>query len=169
MAPGANFGGANSDALYPVGNTLTGLTSFIYGSPSLRFDPGGITVLGEVEYVRVLGVTANKAELAPNRTSSAAAFDVQATPAYFEVLPSLELQFPVSVSYNFAGNSQMDSSMNHGTGNYSVGISATYRTTWVAALSYVGYFGKAGTNTQAPEAQANADRSYLTLNLQHTF
>ncbi len=169
VAPGANYGGANNDALYPVGNTMTGLASFIYGSPSLPIDPGGITFIGEVEYVRVLGVTANKAELAPNRTSSAAAFDIQASPAYFEVLPHLKLEFPVSLSYNFAGNSQMDSSMNHGTGNYSVGISATYHTTWIASLNYHGYFGKADPNGMDPEAQTNADRSYLSLNLQHTF
>ena len=166
----ADMGDANGNPLYPVGNTMTGLTSFIYGSPALRFDPGGITLLGEVEYVDVFRVTRNKDLLAPGRTSSAAAFDAEIEPAYFEVLPNLELQFPVSVTYNFAGNSEMDTSMNHGTGTYSASIVATYRENWDASLNYVGYFGKAGTNATVAETSADAvDRSYVSLNLQHTF
>jgi hypothetical protein len=165
----ANMGNANNDPLYPVGNTMTGLISAIYGSPGLRLDPGGVTVTGEVEYVDVFRVTANPQLLAPGRSSSAAAFDVQISPAYYDVLPDLELQFPVSLKYNFAGNSQMDISMNHGTGNYAVGVVATYSNTWIASLNYVGYYGKLGTSAATPEVSTVADRSYLTLNLQHTF
>lgn len=164
-----DMGDANSNPLYPVGNTMTGLMSAIYGSPALRFDPGGITMTGEVEYVDVFRVTDNKDMLAPNRTASAMAFDVEVVPAYFDVLPNLELTFPVSLLYNFVGNSRMDSSMNHGTGNWSVGVSATYRQTWDATLSYVGYYGQVGTNGLAPQIQPSADRGYLSLNLQHTF
>ncbi len=167
--PNPNPGNANNDPLYPVGNTMTGLASFIYGTPDLTYDPGGITFLGEVEYVRVLGVTANKAALAPGRSSSAAAFDVGATPAYFNVIPNLELQFPVSLSYNFAGNSEMDSTMNHGTGQVTVGVTATYRQTWIASLSYVDYFGKAANASFLPDAAQDVDRSYVTFNIQHTF
>jgi hypothetical protein len=166
--PNANYGNASNDPLYPVGNTLTGLTSFIYGSPSITFDPGGVTLVGEVEYVKVLGVTANKTELAPGRTSSAAAFDISVTPAYFNVLPDLEVQFPVSLSYNFAGNSQMDSSMNHGTGSVAVGITGTYKQVWTASVNYVDYYGKPGP-ALAPNVTQDADRGYLTFNLQRTF
>jgi hypothetical protein len=164
-----DMGDANSNPLYPVGNTMTALGSWIYGSPALRFDPGGITFLGEVEYVDVFRVTDNKALLMPGRTASAMSFDTEVEPAYFEVLPNLELQFPLSVKYNFVGNSQMDSTMNHGTGQWSVGVVATYRESWDASLSYVGYFGKVGTNPLEPEVQGMADRGYLSLNLQHTF
>ena len=164
-----DMGDANGNPLYPVGNTMTALASEIYGSPALRFDPGGITIVGEVEYVDVFRVTANKALLYPGRTAGAASFDASITPAYFEVLPNLELQFPVSLKYNFAGNSEMDSTMNHGTGQWSAGISATYRESWDASLNYVGYFGKVSTDALAPEVQGMADRGYLSLNLQHPF
>lgn len=164
------FGNANSDPHYPVGNVMTGLVSAIYGSPALKYDPGGITLLGELEWDDVFRVTANKDQLAPNRTSQAASIDVEVEPAYFEVLPSLELQFPVSVSYNLAGNSQVQTAMNHGTGSYSMSIVATYRESWDASLNYVGYFGRAGTSPLVPEVSAMAvDRSYISLNLQHTF
>jgi Protein of unknown function (DUF1302) len=162
-------GNANSDPHYPVGNTMTGLASFIYASPGIPLDPGGVTMLGEVEYVDVFRVTANKAALYPGRSSAAAAFDVEAIPAYYEVLPNLELSFPVSLSYNFAGNSQMDVSMNHGTGGYSFGVNATYHVNWIAALNWVGYFGKISTNGLDGNVSTSADRGYISLNLQHTF
>jgi Protein of unknown function (DUF1302) len=168
QTPG-DMGDANSNQLVPIGNTMTGLASWIYGSPALRFDPGGITFLGEVEYVDVFRVTDNKALLAPGRTASAMALNTEVEPAYFEVLPNLELQFPLQVKYNFVGNSQMDSTMNHGTGNWSVGVVATYRESWDASLTYVGYFGQVGTNPLQPEIASGSDRGYLSLNLQHTF
>jgi hypothetical protein len=166
----ANMGNANNDPLYPVGNTMTGMTSFIYGSPALALDPGGVTLLGEVEYVDVFRVTANPQLLAPGRSSAAAAFDAQISPAYYDVLPHLELQFPVSLTYNFAGNSQMTQAMNHGTGSYSVSVVATYRNAWTGSLNYVGYFGRAGANPNVPNvAPYPVDRSYVSLNLQHAF
>jgi hypothetical protein len=166
----ANPGNANNDPLYPVGNVITSLASFIYGSPALKYDPGGITVLGEVEWDDVIRVTDNKALLAPGRTSNAANIDLEVEPAYFEVLPDLELQFPVSVNYDFAGNSQAQISMNHGTGFWSAGIVATYKESWDASLNYQGYFGKPGLNPAVPETSASApDRAYVSLNLQHTF
>ena len=168
QTPG-DMGDANGNPLYPVGNTVTAMTSWIYGSPALKFDPGGITFLGEVEYVDVFRVTDNKALLAPGRSSAASAFDVEVEPAFFEVLPNLELQFPVSLRYNYAGNSQMDVSMNHGTGTFSFSVVATYRESWDASLNYVGYFGKVSTNALAPEVSTTSDRGYVSLNLQHTF
>jgi len=157
-----SLGDANGNPGYPVGNTMTGLMSVLYGSPALKYDPGGVFVQGEVEYVDLWRVTANKALLVPGRSHAASAFDVQVTPAYLAVLPNLELQFPVSLSYNFAGNSEVDQTMNHGTGSWSAGVTATYRVTWSAALSYVGYFGN-------PQVDGDVDRSYVALNLQHTF
>jgi len=166
--PGQNPGNANSDPLYAVGSTLSALGSFIYVSPALSFDPGGITLLGEVEYVDVLGVAQNKETLAPGRSKAAAAFDVEVVPTYYNVLPHLVLSFPVSLKYNFAGNSEMDSTMNHGTGEFTAGISATYKVAWSAALDYVTFYGNPAP-ALTPEAGQLVDRGYVTLNLQHTF
>jgi hypothetical protein len=166
----ANPGNANNNPLYPVGNVVTTLANAIYGSPALKFDPGGITVLGEVEWDDVIRVTDNKALLAPGRTSNAASIVFEVEPAFFEVLPNLELQFPVSVTDNFAGNSQVQTSMNHGTGYYSMSVVATYRESWDASLNYQGYFGKPGGNPTEPGVAAYpVDRAYVSLNLQHTF
>ena len=155
----ANPGDANSNPLYPVGNVLVGLANFIYGSPALSFDPGGITFLGEVEYDNTFRVTANKDLLAPGHTQQAASFNIEAEPAFYEVLPQLSLTFPISVGYDFAGTSEA-TGLTKGTGSYSVSVTATYHVNWIASLAYVG-----------PIAPADApnDRSYISLNLQHTF
>ena len=165
---GGNQGGANSDALYPVGNTMTFLTSAIYGSPALKYDPGGVTITAENEVVDVLDVTANKAQLDPGRSKAAAEFDIGITPAYFNVWPNVELSFPVSLMYDWAGNSQMDITMNHGSGSVTAGVTATYKQNWIASLNYVDYLGKPGLSGE-PNSNTNADRGYITLNLQHTF
>lgn len=166
----ANMGDANGNPLYPVGNVMVGLLNAIYGTPTLKLDPGGILFTGEAEWDNVFRVTANPQLLAPGRSSQAAKFDVQVEPAYYEVVPHLELQFPVSVTYNFAGNSQVNTDMNHGTGLFSFGVTATYRQNWDAALSYVGYFGRPGSNATVPNISTSPpDRAYVSLNLQHTF
>ena len=163
------MGNANNNPLYPVGNVMVGLVNAIYGSPALSFDPGGITLIGEVEWDNVFRVTQNKALLMPGRSSNSASIDAEVEPAYFEVLPNLELQFPVSLSYNVAGNSEWNAGMNHGTGTATASIVATYLQNWTAQLSYTQYFGKVGTNATQPQIQGMADRSYLSLNLSHTF
>jgi hypothetical protein len=166
----ANMGNANNDPLYPVGNVMVMLANAIYGSPALRFDPGGITLLGEFEWDNVFRVTDNPQLLAPGRSSQAASIDVEVEPAFFEVLPNLELQFPISLSYNIAGNSQAQIAMNHGTGFYTMSVVATYKENWDASLNYQGYFGRAGTNPSVPNVSADpVDRSFMSLNLQHTF
>jgi hypothetical protein len=165
---GDNPGNANSDPLYPVGNTMSFLTSAIYVSPDIAIDPGGITVTAENEVVDVLDVTKNKSDLYPGRSKAAAQFDVEVEPAYYNVLPNLGLQFPVSLTWDYAGNSQMDLTMNHGSGQFTAGITATYLQTWIASLNYVDFLGSPGLS-DVPNTNSLADRGYMTLNIEHTF
>ena len=160
-------GNANSNPLYPVGDTFHAQASTIYLSPGIPLDPGGLTVDGEVEFNHVLEVTKNKALLTPGRDATAAAFGLFVTPTYYSVLPNLEVQFPITLVYNALGRSQIDASMNHGTGQYSVGVTGIYRTTWQAALTYQSYIG-APNPTLAGDASL-ADRGFVSFNIQHTF
>jgi hypothetical protein len=157
-------GSANAGALYPVGSTYAAQLSVIYVSAGLPLDPGGVTVTGELAMNHVLSVTANQAALEPGRDNTAAAFEAVVSPTYDNVLPSLDLQFPVGLKYNFLGKSQIDSTMNNGTGFVNVGVDATYRVTWTAALTYQDYFGKPD-----PVLNPLADRGYVTFSIQHTF
>jgi hypothetical protein len=159
-----NPGNANSDPLYPVGDTMAGQVSAIYVTSGIPFDPGGIAFSGEIGFNHVLSVTANDAAISQGRTSTAALMDIVATPNYYNVLPNLSLGFPVGFSYNLYGRSMVSSNENHGTGSINFGVTATYNVTWIASMTFNDYLG-------APNTVLNpsADRNYVLLNFQHSF
>ena len=157
-------GSANAGAQYPIGSTLAAQASVIYVSSAVPFVPGGISVAGEVAMNHVISVDHNKDLLAAGRQATAAATEFTLTPNYYSVLPKLDISFPIGISYDFLGRSEIDGTMNHGTGSFSLGVTATYRTTWIAALTYKDFLGKADTTLNPL-----ADRGYLNLNIQHTF
>jgi hypothetical protein len=157
-------GPANNGALYAVGNTMAAQVSAIYVSPGIPFDPGGVSVAGEFAMNHVLEVTANKAELYPFRDNTAGAGEIVITPTYYELLPNTELQFPIGITYDMFGRSKIDATMNRGTGAFSMGVTAIYRVTWIAGLTYNDYFGRPD-----PVINPNADRGYVSFNIEHTF
>jgi hypothetical protein len=161
------YGNANSNPLYAVGDTADAQASFLYITPGFFGDPGGATMEGEAQVSHVLEVTANKAALSPSRDSTAGEFDIEVEPTYYNVLPNLEIQFPISVAYNLFGRSQIDGTENHGTGTIDLGVTGTYETTWIASLNYQDYLGAPNTSLQG-DAQL-ADRGYISFNIQHTF
>jgi hypothetical protein len=159
-----NVGNANSDPLYPTGNTVAGQASAIYVSPGIPLDPGGVTVDGEIGFNHVLSVTANDASISQGRTSTAADMEVVATPNYYNVIPNLTLGFPIGFTYNLLGRSMIESTENHGTGSINFGVTATYKVTWIASMTFNDFLG-------APNTVLNglADRNYILLNFQHSF
>ncbi len=161
-----NFGhsDANGNPGYPVGTTWDAQLSTIYITPSLPLDPGGVTILGEVMLNHLINVTQNRNMLRANGQATAGAFDLSLTPTYNNVLPQTELTFPIGITYNYLGRSDVDQALYHGTGVFSAGVTAAYRVNWIASLSYQDYLGK-------PDLVYNtlADRGFVSLNLQHTF
>jgi len=131
-----------------------GILNATYVTKGFKLDPGGVTALAELTYVDLWRVTANKALLTPGRSHAASAINVSLAPSYYNVLPNLTLQLPVTFQYDYAGNSAVDGGMTHGNGSYSFGVTATYRQSWDAALTYVGNFGK-------PQQNSGVDRSYV--------
>lgn len=179
LATGANISStnnANSDPAYPVGDTLAGQVSAIYVSPGIPLDPGGVTMDGEIGFNHVLKVTANQSAITGptsptdsglSRTATAADMQVVVTPNYYGVLPNLALGFPIGFAYNLYGRSMIDSTENHGTGSLTLGVTATYKSVWIANLTFHDYIGAA--NPKLAGESSLADRNYLLLNLQHSF
>ncbi len=164
-----NLGNANSDPLYPVGNVLYAQASAIYVSPGIPVDPGGVTFTSEVAMNHLIAPTQNRSQLRPNGQATAAALDVIISPAYYDVLPSLNLTFPIGLNYNFLGRSEVDESMQHGTATFNVGISATYRNVWSGTLTYQDYLGRPSTAGDNTTYNTDADRGYVSLNLVRSF
>jgi len=177
LATGANpaeaGNNANNNPAYPVGDTYAAQASAIYVSPGIPFDPGGVSVNGEIGMNHVLKVTANDAAIdSPStgslaRSTTAAQFEVVVTPTYYEVRPNLNITFPVGLSYDFYGRSMVDPTENNGTGSINFGVTATYKTTWIASVTYNDYIGAPNPLLQGEPSVA--DRSYVLLNLQHSF
>jgi hypothetical protein len=161
IAPGQN---TNNNPGYPVGDTWDAQLSTLYITPGVPLDPGGITISGEIILNHLIKVTQNRELLAQGGQATAGAFDLSVTPTYNDVLPGLQVTFPVSINYNYLGRSDVDSGLYHGTGVFDAGVAATYEINWIASLSYQDYLGK-------PDVAHNglADRGFVSLNLQHTF
>jgi hypothetical protein len=159
-----NPGNANGDPLYPVGTTMNAQVSMLYSSPGIPLDPGGVSFDGEAVLNHVISVTQNKDLLAPGLQATAAAFQIVVTPTYYNVLPNLMITFPIGLTYDFLGRSEVDSSIYHGNGVFNIGITGTYKETWIASLTYQDYLGRPD-----PSYNALADRGYISLNLQKSF
>jgi hypothetical protein len=85
-----------------------------------------------------------------------------AEPHYFQVLPNLDLTIPIGLGYNLSGESYSYYAQNAGTGDFQIGVSALYRSTWRASLVLTGFMG-------SPMHQPLADRNFIGLSLERTF
>ncbi len=160
VAPGSPAD--NSDnPLYAIGNTVHAQVSVVYPLPSTAWWPSG-TVSAEVGAVRRTSVTRNAGMLDPGRERNAWGFSVNFTPSYFQVLPNLDLNVPVSLSYNPKGKSPAAAFNGDKTGSLSLGLSGEYRKIWTATLRFTTYLG--------PESrQPLSDRDNISLSVQRTF
>jgi hypothetical protein len=126
---------------YPIGDTLQGQFSWLYTTPPLPGIPGGASWSGEVAANDLLSATENAARLVPGRTHAAAALRTVFEPQFYQIRPRLDLSVPIGLGYNFLGLSEVDSTMNRGTADLSVGAALTFDRSWKFTLSGTHYFG----------------------------
>ena len=162
--PASYPGSANAGAEYPVGSTIAAQVSELYVSPPLPFFPGGLGIDSEFAMNHVVSIDKNAALLAPGRTATAGQFEIVVTPSYFNWIKNTTITFPVGITYNLFGRSEIDSTENHGTGTFDIGVTAVYNTVWTAGLTYQDYLGAASTSLNP-----DADRGYLSFNIERTF
>ena len=147
--------------LYAVGNTLHAQVSVVYPLPTTALWEAG-TVSAEVGAVRRTSITQNAANADPTRDASAWGWTINFTPSYFQVLPNLDLNVPISFSYNPRGRSPASAFNGHKTGSLSIGLAGEYQRLWNINLRYTTYVG--------PESrQPLSDRDFVSLSVQRTF
>jgi hypothetical protein len=145
---------------FPRGDTLHAQVSGVMTFPrSGLWDSADLSA--EVAMNDVLDVTNAAYALDPTRDRFAAAIRGLFTPEYFQVLPGLDLSFPVSLGIGIIGRSSTDPSQNAGSGDLEAGVGFTYRTVWNAAITFTHFVGNA-------QGQSFADRDFVSLNLQRT-
>lgn len=96
------------------------------------------------------------------------------TPTWYQVIPDVDLQAPISFSDGILGDSALTFGGNQATGNYSGGIGADIHQAYHVDLKYIGYFGHTSDNGTAVTGQNGLgallkDRGYVALTLKATF
>ena len=146
---------------YAEGDTLHAqLSASATIGPGPLFDSADLSA--EIAANDVLAVTANPAALASGHQRFAAGFRVLLQPHYFQVLPNLDLSPSLGVGVNATGRSTVDYTQQSQTGDFEIGMGATWRSVWKTSLTYTGFWGDAF-------RQPLTDRSYLLLSLERSF
>ena len=164
-------------AAFPVGKTLHLNVSAlsVLGAGALW---EGASFIGEFAYNRRLSISDNANQLDPLATKDASALQFIFQPEYFQVLPGVDLQVPIGLSYGISGRSSVNGVLFPAEqgGNFSLGVKADYQKTWQAGLNYTHYFGSAGSvvryGTAVPELSYqnfHGDRDFVSLSVQRTF
>lgn len=148
--------------LYAVGNTVHAQVSVVSPLSRSAFWDGG-TVLAEVGALYRTDITKNGQNADPSRDRGAWGWSLTFTPSYLQVLPELDLNVPVSLSYAPKGKSPVAGALgSHKAGVFSIGLGGEYKKTWTGNLRYTAYFGGAATQTLT-------DRNFISLSIQRTF
>ncbi len=148
-------------AAYPVGDTVHAQLSVVSSLPPGRWW-NDASVEAEILANDVLGGGRDAAALAPGRQNFASAFRALFTPTYFQVFSRLDLSVPMGVGWNFLNSSSVLASQVAHTGDAEIGVQGTWRSVWIAALTYTHFLG-------SPARQVFADRDFVILSLSRTF
>ena len=157
-----------------IGNSLHYQASFVYiGDASPLYQ--GITWVGEIMGSHVMQVTSNAAALDTHRERTTLGLRTQFDPQYFQVLPGLDLDLPITLGYNFMGNSMTTNvfnvtGLNHGA-DLTIGVHAVYHNVWQGSVNFTQYFGHQddGTNPLGAVASVPVDRDFVIASIQRSF
>lgn len=175
-----NAGADNrANPAYAIGKTAHAQVSAVYLMQTSALWQGGV-VLGELAWNRTLSITNNPTALDPNTTRDAYGFRMVFSPAYYQVLPGLDLNVPIGLGYNPKGRSSAIFAFNGGVehgGDFSIGLTGEYESTWTFGLNYVRYLGKeqsfltpANSNSAyLSYGQPLKDRDFISFNVKRTF
>ena len=160
MPPG-RVADANKNPLYALGDTLHAQISTIttFGRNSI-WDSANLNA--EFAGNLRIAVTKNNPALDPARDELAVAFRTNFEPAYFEVLPSLNLTASLGLGYNLVGNSSTDTYQNRGAGDLEFGVTASYRVVWSASIKLSHFMGNVYRHPLT-------DRDFMSFSIQRTF
>jgi Protein of unknown function (DUF1302) len=168
------------------GNTLHGVLNFVgVTSKTPLFDTAAW--IAELTYNRWLSVSQNEAAFKGSDAYRANPANIDAaskdfvglglnfTPTWFQVLPSVDLSLPLSISGGLVGNSAVMTGGNKNNGQYGVGLVADIQSKYNVALRYVGFYGKysqtasGAMNVPQSTFATLSDRGFVMLTLKTTF
>ena len=151
-----------TNPLYAVGNTFHAQVSASYVlQPRAFWDSASF--LGEVGWQQLTHISRNRAAFDPGRRRYAWGFQTVFTPTYYEVLPNLDIDLPLTFSYTPQGKSPLAAFNGpHEGGTMSIGVAATYRKVWNAGVQFTHFYG-------SERFQTLKDRDFVSFSIQRTF
>jgi hypothetical protein len=153
--------GTTVTANYARGDTLHTQVSLLSTfAPDTFWDSANLNM--QLGSTWVLDVTRNIRALDLSRERFVASLRVLFEPHYFQVMPNLDISFPLGFGYGLAGQSNLYFGPVYGAGDLEIGISATYRSLWKADLTFTAFVGE-------PYRQVFADRNFILLSVERTF
>lgn len=176
------FGGPSAPAdnqdnpSYPVGNSahfnLSTLASF---GPSVIAREASL--VGELAWNRLTRIGKHAALLDPGATRDAWGMRMVYTPSYRQVLPGLDINVPVGLSYFPKGRSSVITAFGSDKGgDLSVGVNGEYMNVWNFGLNYTHFYGAEGNSTVVhgqgsifTYKQNFKDRDFVSLTVRRTF
>lgn len=174
LLPGNDIADGDDNAAFPVGKTMhLNLSVLNILSENAIWDAA--TFIGELAFNRLLSVSDNKDQLDPSATRDATAIQFSFVPDYFQVLPGLDLQVPVSVGYGISGRSAVNGVLfpSENGGNVSISLKGDYKRTWRMAVNYNHYTGSSDGVIDPTGALTydnfHGDRDNISFSVQRTF
>ena len=151
--------------LYALGDTFHANASAIYVGPATAAWEA-LTWTSEVALAQVIDFTKNERAFDPTRRKTAVGLRTVFSPAYFQVLPGLDINLPIGLGWNFLGRAPTTSTFNNTGadrgGDINIGISGTYNAVWQGTLSYTRFIGP-------PSRNAFADRDFVSASIAYSF
>jgi hypothetical protein len=158
----------------PRGDTVHAQISWNALTPPLPLVPDGIRWTGEIAANGLLSVTANPRRLMPGRTDFAATARTVVEFQFLQAIPHVDITAPIGIGYRFAGHSAVDPTMNAGSGDISIGATATVDGTWRGAIAFAHAIGRAPTTTDQlyafdPARLATGDGNFVSVVVERKF
>jgi hypothetical protein len=163
VAPPGVVADNDANPRYALGDTVHGQVSLIHGvHPTPLWQ--GATLLAEIGGQGVTRFIENPEAFAPDRNRWALGLRVLFTASYFNVLPNLDLNVPLTLAYNPTGKSPIAGFNGgaHNGGLVSAGVTGQFRTVWIGGVQVTHFFGR-------KDFQALGDRDFVSLSVQRTF
>ena len=163
----------SDNSLFARGNTAHAQVSLIWQLPANMIAQES-SLSGEVAWNRTLSVARNPNALNPNADRDAWGLRTVYSPTYRQVLPGVDLSFPMGLSYFPKGKSSAVSGFGvDNGGDMNIGVSGSYLDVWRFSLSFTHFYGPEGTflNSvgQFSYLQSLKDRDYVSLAISRAF
>jgi hypothetical protein len=172
--PGLNQDPDNDeDAAYAVGRSVHAQISWL-AALGPTFLSRESSFLGEVAWNKRTSIQDNSESLDPNTDKSAWGFRTVFEPTYRQMLPGLDLGFPLGFAYFPHGKSSVVGTFGPDKGgDMSIGLNAAYLDVWRCSLTYTHFYGPEqgflDEATHQSMKQSLADRDFVALSVRRTF